>query len=314
VFKTQNAFRIQLKSLLRRNVLLAFLEPTIYGMRAAMMIGVVIFFGIVYIETREEIQSTIFPRMLYLTWCISVPGAVTMIVVYSANVEFRRARCEISNGMYSPLAYCVAQLCLAMPMQLVLAACIQIPAHLVGNWPWDSFGLMIVVCACYLFCWESLGHALSLHRNPLVGMLLYLANWYNALLFLGLFFNADSVIWPLRSLAYLYPMSWCFNAYSHLLYKHAKYGGTLSCVPDAVHCPRGFVCNDVPDQACFGSDGIDILSSLGTQYDIIGESDDVLVDCMMMLALGVVFKAVHFIGLVHQCRLRSVVSSHHVSI
>jgi len=300
---------LQFMAVLRRNRVLLLREPFLYTMRAATMVIMMTFFGTVYIDSREQSQSMVFPRIFFMMWCSGVPASLTMIVVYAAHLELQTVKHEIWNGMYSPFTYVLAQLCTTVLMQIPLALCVMMPAYLLGNWPWDSFGPVIVLSASHLFCWECLGHLLSLFRNPVLGMLIYLLNWSVSLVFMGLFFNADDVAWPLRVWTFISPFRWFYNAFTHLVFKHATYDGARSCPAEPVLCPLGFVCDSAEGHACLGSDGNQILSSLHVQYHVISDTDEVALDCCVLLAIGVFFKLTHWVGVQRQCMLRPVANA-----
>ena len=74
--------------------------------------------------------------------------------------------------------------------------------------------------------------------NPILGMLLYLMNWFIALLFSGIIFRGEDVVWPLRALYYVYPLQYLMNSLSFLVMRDATYEGAVPCAIDPLSCPK----------------------------------------------------------------------------
>ena len=46
-------------------------------------------------------------------------------------------------------------------MMLVLGACVMLPAHIVGGWPWGGFAMSVLVYGANLLVWEALAQVLN---------------------------------------------------------------------------------------------------------------------------------------------------------
>merc|ERR1712070_113135 len=83
-----NSTLAETMTLFRRHGLLVFRDPTLYVARAVMFLNACIFFGIIYIESREREQDQAFSRMWLLVWHIGVPTSLGVVAVFSYNEEF----------------------------------------------------------------------------------------------------------------------------------------------------------------------------------------------------------------------------------
>jgi len=153
---------------------------------------------------------------------------------------------------------------------------------------------------------EFLAHALSLIRNPIIGILSFLMAWFVSYTFLGLFVNATDVVWPLRAVAYISPLGWAYSALIYVIFKDATYDGAVACPIDPENCPLGYVCNGTSAFLCYGYDGGQILSTLHVQYHNLENSDNVLVNCALLLICAGALKAIHGIGVWYLCLMRPI--------
>ena len=66
--------------------------------------------------------------------------------------------------------WCIADL------GIMAAGCVTVPAYVMGDWEWDSFGHMLLLYTINLEVWEALAQCFSV-GSPLLGMLNYVQIW-----------------------------------------------------------------------------------------------------------------------------------------
>ena len=65
--------------------------------------------------------------------------------------------------------------------------------------------------------------------------------------------------------------------------------------------PKGYYCPRTPPQSCFGTDGLDIVDSVGVTYDVF-TSEDLLVRNMgIVVGIGVFWRLVYLVQMVRLC-------------
>jgi len=295
----------QLTTLLRRHAILTLREPMLYTARMLTILFVTLFFCCVYYDSRLLVQEQVMQKAFYVFWLVCVPVSFPVTVVYALNAEFTIIRKEIKDGMYGPLAYAIANSLLQLPMMFGFGVCALVPSFLMLGWPWKTFTITLIVFSAHSWTFECIAQFFSLTSNPLVGMLKYLNVWFISALFSGLVFRGSDVIWPIRLLYYCLPMKWFFSATAYsILAESPPYEGTVPCEPrpDRGICIAGFKCPADPfGLACFGQNGTQILDSLGSNYDAVSSENTVLSDLLIVLIIGVVFKAMYVVYLYAGC-------------
>jgi hypothetical protein len=240
-----------------------------------------------------------------------VPISLNLIMILLFNAEAKTARSEMRNGMYSPLAYFLGTTTVQVPYMLLIAFAACAPAFAIGNWPWEQFFTFLIVYWATYLAFESMAQTFSVaFDNPLVGMLMYIQIWSAAILFTGLVFNGEDVIWPFRLFYYIMPLQWTFNgcAYDIFMPEATVYPDALPCTPGdtmmtslgATNCaPGGFYCPNATNVLlCLGNTGHQILDTLGMRYDALGSADNRLRNVVILLGITAYFKLAHIFILV----------------
>ena len=311
-------FCTQVRVLFGRSVMLAVKDPVLYVSRMLLFFVMITAFGILYVETRDQVQEQVMPRLFYLNWVCCLPSILCLITVFALNGEYATARTEMQNGMYSPIAYTIATGCVQVPMMLVLSLCACVPGYVIGNLPWEGFWTMVLIYGCNLWCFENMAQLFSLGSNALFGMFNFIQIWSSSLLFTGVVFRGKDVTWILRWMYYGFPLKWFFNALVYTAINPAEYAGTANCTLDPAHperynldptrtlgCTRGFYCPDSADPlACFGPTGQDILETLNANYESATKEDERLLDVFVMLMLAGIFKAFYLVFVVVDVRTK----------
>ena len=81
--RTKHAsFISQVLTLVRRQGILYFRDPTLYTGRLLVFFATCIFFAIVYIKSKDRNQSQVVPRMWLIQWVLCVPCMFGVVAVY----------------------------------------------------------------------------------------------------------------------------------------------------------------------------------------------------------------------------------------
>jgi len=122
------------------------------------------------------VQANCLQRIFYLFWTVCVPAGFGALCVVVFNVEANLMQAELRGGMCSTTAYVLANTIVQLPSMFALAVCVTVPAYVMGDWEWDSFGRMVLLYAINFEVWETMAQCFSV-GNPLLGMLNYVQNW-----------------------------------------------------------------------------------------------------------------------------------------
>ena len=85
----------QIVVLTQRTFEMAFADPVIYLVRMFVVAFIIIFFGIVYLESANQVQEQISFRLFFLWWLLCVPPALDIVAVVYSNIELQTARAEM---------------------------------------------------------------------------------------------------------------------------------------------------------------------------------------------------------------------------
>ena len=293
--------------LVRKHVRLALLDPSLYVARAVFFMVANIYFAIVYIKTRELTQEQVVPRLFLCGFTTAAPASMGLIVVVVLHIELQIVRREVQSGMYSVAAYLCSTTAIQLPMMVCLSFFALVPAgYGIGAYPWSRFGPALLVYTPMLWSFEGVAQVASLLGNPLVGMLTFMLVWFTCFLYNGLFVNPDSIIWPLRLLTYIDPLTYVTNQLVYNIFARSPpYGGTHPCAPGELTppCPTlGVKCLDSASVACFGKEGLQILKSLNTNFAVVTAQDRTLRTVGIVLAITLGFKVAHVTALLYNFR------------
>jgi len=199
---------------------------------------------------------------------------------------------------------------------LIFSISVNIVAFAIGGWPWDNFGSYILAYAVNLFVFDSLGQLFAAQfKNPILGMLCYIMNWSSSIVFCGLVFRGDDVIWPFRLFYYVLPLRWLFNALTYDIYMPETYNGAELCNPgneipggNGTVCQSvGYFCPDMPSDVsigCWGREGSQVLSTLHLTYESLSQNgdDNRPLDFGILIGMGLIIKFMFVLKLVQEVR------------
>jgi len=290
----------QLMHVLRRQCYLAVSDPLQWWFRFAVAPFMCCFFGLVYKESANEEQVQVPFRLFYLWWILAVPPTLNIISILIFSMETRSIVLEMKNRMYGPISYALSTTVVQVPMLILLSTAILVFCFLIGGWPWDHFLNAVLLYSCNMFVFEAIAQLLAVaFKNPIIGMLIFLMAWSTSILFCGLVFKGNDVIWPFRIFYYIMPLRWLFNGIGWDIYTPTLWSGAATCVDGAAIttaygsgvCNGGFYCYDASSSlACFGRTGPQVLATLHLTYESLDASDDRLLDVLILLGMAVACK------------------------
>jgi len=278
----------------------AIADPIFYIVRMIMTGIMISFFGLIYKESAKNINPQATFRLFFLWWVLAVPVSLNLITVLIFNVELKTVKTEIKNGMYSPIAYVISSTIVQLPFMFGLAFFALVPAFGIGGWSWSHFGTFFLAYTASAWGWECLAQLMSLMGNPVLGMLNYVSAWSAGILFCGLVFRGEEVIWPLRTFYYILPMKWLFNSAAYDVYMPAVYTDAQLCTPmvDPACTMAGFKCANLTSINCFGHTGEQVLDTLHYSFDALTSDDERALDLGAILAFAVAVKLMYAVGVV----------------
>jgi len=286
-------FCSQVVTLTGRTVVVARREPLAYLLRMFANLFVTTFFGIVYVETRNKVQSQVQSRTFMLMFSLGIPMQLILVSVYQYFHQWLSIKREVKDGMYHPVAAAVASWIVQVPMMFVLAACSLVPIFVIGDLHWPNFPLTWLIYAIAFWAFEGLAQMVGVASNATLGLVNFLNLFFAAFLFCGMFVDVEDVVWPLRAFCYVLPLGWALQSYVHSAYTGAPdAAGALDCTPGnvtptGIFCSDGgFYCPDADASVCYGRTGAQILNSLGVQFTIFGDEGHIARNISFILAFG----------------------------
>ena len=282
-----NSLSAETMTLFRRHGLLVFRDPVLYLARAVMFLNACIFFGIIYIKSREREQDQIFSRMWLVVWHIGVPSSLGVVAVFSYNEEFAAMKREIKNGMLRPFSYLLANAMIQIPLMLVLGLCaISVSGYGMGDWYAPNYIQVLLIYSLMLWSYEAAAQVFSIaFSNPLIGMLVYMNLWFGGFLFNGILIDEKDVVWPFRAFTYVNIMKWALRPMIWLEYNDATFDACKA---------SDLLCFSTSPETALGTGmkvpGSEVLDFMGKTYRLYSSENTVAQDSFIMLAIGVAFK------------------------
>jgi len=302
------SFATQLAVLTNRSVLVAAREPLAYLLRLAANFGTNIFFGIIYIKTRDMEQGQVASRTYFLMFCMGIPMQFVLISNFVYHYQWLSLKREVKDGMYNPAAAAIASWIVQVPMMFVLAVVSLTPPFLLGALSFEGFPMALVFYALCFWAFEGMAQAFAVLPNVIFALFGYLSAYFTAFLFCGMFVDPVDVVWPLRAFCYVLPLGWALQSYIYSCYHYiSHHSGTLPCMPGealpegGVCSDQGFYCwseSDPTGAVCFGETGDQILDSLSVQFAIFGPDAHYARNAGFIVAFGLVCR-LGYVGIIH---------------
>jgi len=297
---SQAGLCMQTWALTKRALMLSLKDPLFYIGRMVMGAIMISFFGLIYKESRNNVNPQATFRLFFLWWVLAVPASLDLVTVFVLNIELKTVKTEIKNGMYSPIAYVLSNTAVQIPWMFGIAIFVLVPAFAIGGWHWSNFGTFFIAYAASTWGWECLAQLLSLQSNPVLGMLNFVNAWSAGLLFCGLLFRGEDVIWPLRIFYYVLPLKWLFNSAAYDIYTPVVYPDAELCTAgsDPMCSMLGYKCTNLTSINCFGHTGAQVLDTLHYSFPTLSSKDERGLDIACILAFTVALKVMYAICLV----------------
>jgi len=297
---SQAGLCMQTWALTKRALMLSLKDPLFYIGRMVMGAIMISFFGLIYKESANNVNPQATFRLFFLWWVLAVPASLDLVTVFVLNIELKTVKTEIKNGMYSPVAYVLSNTAVQIPWMFGISIFVLLPAFGIGGWDWSNFGTFFIAYAASTWGWECLAQLLSLQSNPVLGMLNFVNAWSAGLLFCGLLFRGEDVIWPLRLFYYVLPLKWLFNSAAYDIYTPVVYPDAELCTPgsDPMCSMLGYKCANLTSINCFGHTGAQVLDTLHYSFPTLSSKDERGLDIACILGFSVALKVMYAIGLV----------------
>eukprot|EP00937_MAST-01D_sp_MAST-1D-sp2_P001512 g1512.t1 len=319
------SFASQAGTLMRRHMALTMRDPSVYLGRMVSFLFTCIFFSIIYVKARERDQDHALSRMWLMMWFIGVPSSLGVVVVYVFNEEFKAIKKEWRNGMVSGGAYLLARTIIEVPMMLLLAVfALSAGGYGIVNFAGSKYLMMVAMWAMVMWSFESIAQLFSVQfDNPLVGMLMFMNNWFSSFLFAGVMIAEADVVWPFRLFCYILPLKWGLQGMMYIEFTDSTWSGatTAGCPANYSSTPAlkpectyhsalgntaGFTCGPgVPQQNCFGYTGAQVLESIGKNFQVVEAKNNLAMDFGIVAAIGIFFKVQYMVVLMLKVRQSS---------
>jgi len=293
---TKMGFMKQFAVLTNRSLVVAKREPLAYLVRLGANFSATLFFGIIYIETRDKVQAQVMSRTFFLMFCMGIPMQFILVSNFIYHFQWLSLKKEVKDGMYHPAASALASFVVQMPMMFVLAMSSLLPMFVLGDLAWSSFPVVLAIYAVTFWAFEGLAQWLSVFPNVILCLFAFLNMYFIAFLFCGMFVDFEDVIWPLRAFCYFLPLGWSLESYMYALYHDLpEHSGATACTPGdtlpngGVCTAQGFYCYSAEDPAgavCYGGTGDQILNSLSVQFTIFGDEGNYARNFGFVIAFG----------------------------
>lgn len=290
------SFGRQVSVLADRAVLVARREPLAYLVRLVANFFATLFFGIIYIKTRDKNQEQIQSRTFFMMFCMGIPMQFILVSNFIYFYQWLSLKREVKGGMYHPIASAIASWVVQVPMMFILALSSLIPMYAIGDLAWVSFPIVLVLYAATFWAFEGLAQLFSPFPNVLYGLFLFLCIYFTAFLFCGMFVDPEDVIWPIRVFCYFLPLGWSLQSYMYALYHDLPHhSGTMPCTPGeplakgGICTAQGFYCwseSDPTGAVCYGKTGDEILRSLSVQFTIFEDEGHYARNIALIVAFG----------------------------
>jgi len=285
-----------------RQLGLAMTDPLQYTGRLLAIPPIVSFFGLVYVASHESNQKQVPFRLFYLWWVLALPACLGIVTVIGTNRDTTSVVYEIRAGMYRAFSYVLSTSLVQIPFLILLGIGINVCCFAIGGWPWDNFVTFVLMYSINLWAFDSLAQLLAVvFKSPVLAMLAYLGVWSTSIIFCGLVFRGNDVVWPFRAFFYMMPLKWLFNATGYDIYMPGEFSGAELCTPGATITAEdgsistctdaGFYCEGATSSfGCWGRTGEQVLQTLHMTYESLEPSDGRLLDLAVLLGMVVALK------------------------
>jgi len=272
--------------LLKRQAVVAFRDPTVYSGRILICCMTCLFFGCIYVKSRDPTQSQVLPRQWLLAWIIGIPTLMSMVYCFAAGDEFIAVAKEVRANNYRLGSYLVAQMFVQLPLLALITLFSTVPAGFgVGGWSWQAFLAINLMILAMVWLYESFAQLLAVTApHPAIATMGVTAFWLINFLFGGAIVRREDVPWPFRAFAYIAPYGYASRTVVRAEYMHNTFSG-------AVRLPDGkFYCPNMLQTGCYGITGEEVLQSLSQVIYNISPKNHFLEDLVYVFGVAFTFK------------------------
>jgi ABC-type multidrug transport system ATPase subunit len=272
----------EVKIVLRRQMLLVSRDPVLYIGRALIFAVGTFVFGLVYKNSRDDVQAQSQNKFWCNVWFIGMPSNMGLVAVYALNDEFKSLLLEVKNGMISPQSYLLSKFIMVIPIMFIFGTIsLLIPGFVIASFPFSAFGLVLILWSCCFYAYESAAEAFAVLSDDVIfGMLNYLSFWFAGFLFGGFLVPEQDLFWPFKFFYYVMPLGYYVRSSTYLIFRDI----TWDTCSDFTTQP---VCSE-------SSDGDAVLDAFGRIYPLISSDNQVAKDIIILIAIAAFWKLVYF--------------------
>ena len=258
-------------------------------------------FAVNYVESREPRQDQVFGRFGLVMWSTTCPPVISIIAVYLTWVDLVVIKREVKDGMYSPIAYVIANTIVQVPLLAVYSLVMILPGlYGVGQVPMASIGAVLLLTFCLSLLLELTAQIYAVvFPHALVGMLAFLGLFFTCFFYNGVMLREDDCPWPFKLFIIINPMKYSNAGVMHAVFSKSTYSGTMPCDLADPLCPRGFYCANSAVTDCYGNTGYQVLTSLSQVYKSINPDNHFGMQVAILLGYAAMSKVVFFLGVLY---------------
>jgi hypothetical protein len=273
-------------------------SPIAFIGRVALSCSLVSFVMFAYSGARQRTQTQILDRVWALVWLQQLPAFLCVGAVPKFTSEHGCYRKEVTNGLYRPLSYFVADACVNIPLWFVLSFASTLCGFAVIDFNWGSFFKIWLLISCYVGWHDTVAQLCgTLFKSMAMGTMVFMLQIIMNMVFNGtLLTRKDDVSVAIRWLFNVMPSTYSFRSGVYLEFDGLVFDGFKECAGAAREVP-------VSHAPCFGEGGLDVVDVLqATVFPVLTTEDTLTETLAVILGEMVLLKAMHALVLVQISR------------
>ncbi|CAK0810094.1 unnamed protein product [Prorocentrum cordatum] len=272
-------------------------SPIAFVGRVALSCSLVSFVMFAYSGARQRAQTQILDRVWALVWLQQLPAFLCVGAVPKFTSEHGCYRKEVTNGLYRPLSYFVADACVNVPLWLVLSFASTLCGFaVIGSavFNWGNFFHIWLLISCYVGWHDTVAQLCgTLFTSMAMGTMVFMLQIIMNMVFNGtLLTRKDDVSVAIRWLFSVMPSTYSFRSGVYLEFHGLTFDGFKECAEAARDGP-------VSHAPCFGERGLDVLDVLqATVFPVLTTEDTLTETLAVIIGEMALLKLMHALVLV----------------
>lgn len=245
-----------------------------------------VIFSLIYIKTRDRVQSQVLSRQWLIAWHIGIPTLMSMVYCFAAGDEFTAVLKEVRANNYRLCSYLIAQMLIQLPVMWLLAVISTCTSGFgIGRWSLNAAVPIEVIMFAMCCIYESLAQLLAVASpHPALATMGVTTFWLLNFLFSGAIVRRDDVPWPFRVLSYILPYGYASRSAVRSEYIDETFAGAVRLPDGSYTCP-----GELPT-GCYGVTGEEVLKSLSNVIYNMTPENKLWEDLALLIGFAVVFK------------------------